>query len=282
MPLDRVSIASPDTDGSPYNWGTTASRITYMTGTLGGRRRRRSRAQDQGITPQRFLECAAEDLELVSGGLVAVKGVPQRNVSFAAISGRAHWAAGGPIIGSHSWVFNQKTVDPKRATVVGLPFPQIGAFVFNATAVDVEVDETTGKCKVQRAWSACDVGRAINPQMVEGQIEGAFVQGMGFALFEEMVWNGAQLINPTLMDYKIPTFMEAPSELKAIIVESHDPRGPYGAKSVGEIGINSVAAAIANAVNAALGVRLRRLPLTPPRVLEAILENETKAGAVRS
>jgi CO/xanthine dehydrogenase Mo-binding subunit len=281
VPLDRVSIASPDTDGSPYNWGTTASRITYMTGTsvIGAAAEVERKIKDQAAE---ILECAAEDLELVSDGLVAVKGIPQRNVSFAAVSGRAHWAAGGPIIGSHSWVFNQKTVDPKRATVVGLPFPQIGAFVFNATAVDVEVDETTGKCKVQRAWSACDVGRAINPQMVEGQIEGAFVQGLGFALFEEMVWNGAQLINPTLMDYKIPTFMEAPSELKAIIVESHDPRGPYGAKSVGEIGINSVAAAIANAVNAALGVRLRRLPLTPPRVLEAILENETKAGAVRS
>jgi CO/xanthine dehydrogenase Mo-binding subunit len=248
-----------------------------MTGTsvIGAAAEVERKIKDQAAE---ILECAPEDLELVPGGLVAVKGIPQRNVSFAAVSGRAHWAAGGPIIGSHSWVFNQKTVDPKRATVVGLPFPQIGAFVFNATAVDIEVDETTGKCKVQRAWSACDVGRAINPQMVEGQIEGAFVQGLGFALFEEMVWNGAQLINPTLMDYKIPTFMEAPSELKAIIVESHDPRGPYGAKSVGEIGINSVAAAITNAVNAAIGVRLRQLPLTPPRVLEAILESETKAG----
>ena len=281
VPLERVSIASPDTDGSPYNWGTTASRITYMTGTsvIGAAAEVERKIKDQAAE---ILECAPEDLELVPGGLAAVKGVPQRNVSFAAISGRAHWAAGGPIIGSHSWVFNQKTVDPKRASVVGLPFPQIGAFVFNATAVDVDVDETTGKCKVQRAWSACDVGRAINPQMVEGQIEGAFVQGLGFALFEEMVWNGAQLINPTLMDYKIPTFMEAPSELKAIIVESHDPRGPYGAKSVGEIGINSVAAAITNAVNAAIGVRLRRLPLTPPRVLEAMLDGEAQAGTTRS
>jgi CO/xanthine dehydrogenase Mo-binding subunit len=83
------------------------------------------------------------------------------------------------------------------------------------------------------------------------------------------------------MDYKIPTFMEAPSELRAIIVESHDPRGPYGAKSVGEIGINSVAAAIANAVNAATGTRHRRLPLTPPRVLEAMLESEAKDGTAR-
>jgi CO/xanthine dehydrogenase Mo-binding subunit len=102
---------------------------------------------------------------------------------------------------------------------------------------------------------------------------------LGFALFEEMVWNGAQIANPTLMDYKIPTFMEAPSELHAIIVESNDPRGPYGAKSVGEIGINSVAAAITNAVNASLGVRLRRLPLTPQRVLEAMLESAPRKGA---
>ena len=272
IPLDRVSIASPDTDGSPYNWGTTASRVTYMTGTsvVGAAAEVERKIKDHAAE---ILECAPADLELIPGGLVAVKGIPHRHVSFAAVSGRAHWAAGGPIIGSHSWVFDQKTVDPKRASVVGLPFPQIGAFVFNATVADVEIDETTGKCRVDRAWSACDVGRAINPQMVEGQIEGAFVQGLGFALFEEMVWNGAQIANPTLMDYKIPTFMEAPSELHAIIVESNDPRGPYGAKSVGEIGINGVAAAITNAVNASLGVRLRRLPLTPQRVLEAMLES---------
>jgi CO/xanthine dehydrogenase Mo-binding subunit len=282
IPLDRVSIASPDTDGSPYNWGTTASRVTYMTGTsvVAAAAEVERKIKEHAAE---ILECSPVDLELLPGGMVAVKGIPHRNVSFAAISGRAHWAAGGPIIGTHSWVFDQKTVDPKRATVVGLPFPQIGAFVFNATAAEVEIDETTGKCRVNRAWSACDVGRAINPQMVEGQIEGAFVQGLGFALFEEMVWSGAQIANPTLMDYKIPTFVEAPSELHAIIVESNDPRGPYGAKSVGEMGINSVAAAIANAVNASLGVRLRRLPLTPQRVLEALLGKEEMGagGTVR-
>jgi CO/xanthine dehydrogenase Mo-binding subunit len=270
VPLDRVSIASPDTDGSPYNWGTTASRVTYMTGTSVVRaaaeveRRIKDHAAD-------MLECGPEDLELIPGGKVAVKGISHRHVDFAAVSARAHWAAGGPIIGSHSWVFDQKTVDPKRAVVIGLPFPQIGVFVFNAVIADVEVDETTGKCHVLRAWSACDVGRAINPQLVEGQIEGAFVQGLGFALFEEMVWSGAQIANPTLMDYKIPTFMEAPAELHSIIVESNDPSGPFGAKSVGEVGINGVAAAIANAVNAAMDVRIRRLPLTAERVLETVL-----------
>jgi CO/xanthine dehydrogenase Mo-binding subunit len=136
------------------------------------------------------------------------------------------------------------------------------------------VDTLTGKVRVPRAWSACDVGRAINPGMVTGQIEGAFVQGLGFALTEEMVWDGARLANPTLMDYKIPTFAELPEELRSFIVESHEPTGPFGAKSVGEIGMNAVAAAIANGVANAIGARLSQLPLTPERVLDAWLAAE--------
>ena len=83
-----------------------------------------------------MLECAVDDLELRPGGQVGIKGVPDRAVSFAAISARAHWAAGGPIVGSHTWVFDQKTVDPKRTAVTGLPFPQIGVFSFNAVVVE--------------------------------------------------------------------------------------------------------------------------------------------------
>lgn len=273
LPMDRVAIASPDTDGSPYNWGTTASRVTYVTG--------RSVVAAAAEVEQKLkehagemLECSVDDLELLPGGKVAIKGVAQQSVSFGAISGRAHWAAGGPIIGTHSWVFDQKTFDPKRAVAVGLPFPQIGIFSFNAMVVEVEVDLVTGKVRVPRAWSACDVGRAINPTMATGQIEGAFVQGMGFALTEEMVWDGARLANPSLMDYKIPTFAELPESLQAYLIESDEPSGPFGAKSVGEIGINGVAAAIANGVANALGVRLRQLPLSPERVLNAILGGE--------
>ncbi len=269
VPVANVAIASPDTDGSPYNWGTTASRVTYVTGTsvVGAAAEVEKKLKAQA---GEMLECAVDDLELRPGGVVGVKGVPDMAVSFAAISGRAHWAAGGPIIGSHTWVFDQKTLDPKRAAATGLPFQQIGIFSFNATVAEVEVDMLTGKTRVTRAWSACDVGRAINPTMVSGQIEGAFVQGMGYALTEEMVWDGGRLANPTLMDYKIPTFAELPETLKSIIVETHEPSGPFGAKSVGEIGINAVAAAIANAVTHATGVRMRQLPLTGERVLDAI------------
>jgi CO/xanthine dehydrogenase Mo-binding subunit len=276
VPADRIAIASPDTDGSPYNWGTTASRVTYVAG--------RSVVAAAGEVEKQLkrhasemLECAVDDLELRPGGTVGIKGVPGRELSFAAISGRAHWAAGGPIIGSHSWVFDQKTVDPKRAVATGLPFSQIGIFSFAALVVEVEVDTLSGKVRVPRAWSACDVGRAINPGMVTGQIEGAFVQGLGFALTEEMVWDGARLANPSLMDYKIPTFAELPEELRAYIVESHEPTGPFGAKSVGEIGMNAVAAAIANGVADALGVRMEQLPLTSERVLQAWLASGAAA-----
>jgi len=269
IPLDRVAIASPDTDGSPFNWGTTASRITYCTGrsVVGAAAEVEKQVKRHA---SEIFECAPDDLELQPGGVVALKGVPGKNLPFAAISGRAHWATGGPIIGSHSWVFDQKTVDPKRAVVTGLPFQQIGVYSFNALVVEVEVDTLTGQVRVSRAWSACDVGKAINPQMATGQVEGAFVQGMGFALVEEMVWDGPRLANPTLMDYKIPTFAELPRELHAYLVESGEPSGPFGAKSVGELGINAVAAAIANGITAATGVRLTRLPMTGERVLDAL------------
>ena len=271
VPVERVAIASPDTDGSPYNWGTTASRVTYVTGrsVVGAAAEIETKLKQHA---SEMLECAVGDLELLHGGKVALKGVPEHALSFAAISGRAHWAAGGPLIGTHSWVFDQKTFDPKRAVALGLPFGQIGIFSFNAIVVEVEVDEATGKVRVVAAWSACDIGRAINPVMASGQVEGAFVQGMGYALTEEMVWDGARLANPSLMDYKIPTFAELPETLRAYLIESGEPGGPFGAKSVGELGINGVAAAIANAIADATGVRLRQLPMSGERVLNALLE----------
>ena len=270
VPVDRVAIASPDTDGSPYNWGTTASRITYMTGrsVVAAAAEVEKQLKKHAGT---MMECAVEDLELRVGGSVGIKGVPGGDVSFAQISGYAHWAAGGPIIGSNSWVFDQKTVDPKRAVVLGLPFAHIGIFSFSAQVIEVEVDTLTGKVRVPRAWTACDIGRAINPTMATGQIEGTLVQGMGYALTEEMVWDGARLANPSLMDYKIPTFAEMPDEQHAYLVESNEPTGPFGAKSVGEIGINTVAAAIGNAITDAIGARLRQLPFTSERVLAAVL-----------
>ncbi len=269
VPMDRVAIASPDTDGSPYNWGTTASRVTYMTG--------RSVVAAAGEVEKQIkkyagamMECAPEDIELRQGGSVGIKGVAAASLSFAQVSGYAHWAAGGPIIGTNSWVFDQKTVDPKRAVVLGLPFANIGVFSFVAQVVEVEVDTQSGKVRVPRAWTAADVGRAINPAMVRGQIEGALVQGLGYALTEELVWDGPRLANPSLMDYKIPTMAEVPQSHVIDVIETQEPTGPYGAKSVGELGINAVAAAVANGIVEATGARLTQLPLSAQRVYQAL------------
>jgi CO/xanthine dehydrogenase Mo-binding subunit len=270
VPMERVRLASPDTDGSPYNWGTTASRVTYTTGrAVVGASKEVERQIKQHASE--MLECAIDDLELRAGGKVGIVGVPKKELSFFEVSARAHWARGGPIIGSNSLVFEKPSVDPKRAVAIGLPFPQVGVFSFGALIVDIEIDEVTGKIEVKRAWSAADVGRAINPLSVEGQIEGAFVQGMGLALSEEMVWDGGRLANPSLMDYKVPTSLDSPYDIYPIIVEAPEPDGPFGAKGVGEIGINVVPAAIANAAAAATGHRFRALPLTPERVLGGML-----------
>ena len=271
VPLGQINVTAPDTDGSPYNWGTTASRVTYMVGRAVVQAARevehtlKKHAAD-------MLECAADDLELRPGGRVGVRGVPPLEVSFQSIALRSTWVAGGPIVGHNSQLYDQRTIDPKRTVASGVPFPQIGVFGFAALAVDLDIEEATGKIEVARAWSACDVGRAINPSQVEGQIEGGFVQGLGFTLCEELVWDGARIANPTLMDYKIPTFLDTPPEIHSLIVEDREPDGPFGAKGIGEISICAVAPAIANAVAQTSGARIKDLPLTPERILkEAVL-----------
>jgi CO/xanthine dehydrogenase Mo-binding subunit len=264
IPVDMVSVASPDTDGSPYNWGTTASRVTYTTGraVVGAAKEVLRQAMEHA---SEMLDTPLDDLELREGGRIAIRG-SNTDLPFAAISGRAHWAKGGPIVGHHTLVFEEPTHDPKRSIALGLPFPRIGVFSFGAVAIEVEVDEVTGQTRAVEAWSAIDVGRAINPRLVEVQIEGGLVQGLGFALYEEMVWDGPRLVNPSLMDYKIPTSADTPP-IHSIVVEDPEPSGPFGAKGAGEIGLNPVPAAIANALAQAVGGVSHAIPLTPERVL---------------
>ncbi len=272
--LEQISLATADTDASPYNWGTTASRVTYMVG-------RSVVAAAGSVVQQLFrhasemMECAEEDLELRPGGRIGLKGLPGKELPFAAISARCHWVSGGPIIGKDSFMYDGPRFDPKRAMLSGFPF-HIGTWVFAVQAVEIEIDEETGRIVPLRVWSAHDVGRAINPSAVEGQIEGGVVQGIGYALYEEMVWDSGRLANPSFMDYKIPGTMDAPPEINAIIVEQPDDTGPFGAKGIGEPPIVGIAPAIANAVVHATGAQLRQLPMTPERVLRALREARTE------
>ncbi len=269
LPMDRVSFPVADTDLSPYNWKTAASRTTYMSG-------RSVFAAATDVREQLFqhaaqmMECDISDLELRSGGFVGIKGVPDAKLTFAQIAGLAMNRSGGPITGSDSLVFDGPRLDPKRAIAQGIAFANLGIYTFGFQAVELEVDEATGEVEVLRVWSAHDVGRAINPGLVEGQIEGAVAQGLGLALTEEMIWDDdGRLANPTLMDYKMPGILDIPDHIETIILETPEPSGPYGAKGVGENGLCGIPAAVANAVFNAMGKRVRSLPITPEKILDA-------------
>ena len=274
LPLERVSFANPDSDTAPFNWKTAASRVTYMAGRaiIAASNEVKEKLLQEA---SEMMEAPAVDLEIRPGGFVGLKGVPERMLPFAAIAGHSTAMGGGPITGSHSLTFDGERMDPKHATIHGFIFPNIGAYTFGAQACEVEVDEVTGQTKVLRVWSAHDVGRAINPAQIEGQIEGGFIQGMGYALFEELVWDSGRISNPSLMDYKLPGALDSPPEIYPIILEDPEPSGPFGAKGVGEPPLIGAAAVIANAIANAIGGRVRKLPMTPERVLDAM---EAAAG----
>jgi CO/xanthine dehydrogenase Mo-binding subunit len=274
--IDKVNLVAPDTDASPYNWGTAGSRVTYMAGraVVGAAQDVVTKILDHAA---QMFECAPADLELRAGGRVGLRGIAGKELGFREIALHSLYRVGGPIIGSHSVVFDGASFDPKRTAMKGFPYRTLGIYYFGAQAVEVEVDEATGQVRVVGAWLAHDVGRAINPVAVEGQIQGGFVQGLGYALFEEMVWDGGRLANPNLMDYKIPGSADLACDVAVRIIEDPEPTGPFGAKGVGEGGIVGIAAAVANAVANATGARIRDLPVTPERVLRALMSAFTTA-----
>ena len=266
---DRVNLVAPDSDASPYNWGTGGTRVTYMVGRAVAAAAEAAIEQIYHHASEIF-ECADEDLELREGGRVGIVGIPEKEIGFAEISGRAHYVTGGPIIGTNSLVYDGEAFDPKSALMEHFPFARIGTYVFGAQIVEIEIDDVTGQVEVMNVWSAHDVGRAINPGAVEGQIQGGVAQGLGYALCEELTWEDGQPTNPTMMDYKVPGSLDTPLGIYPIIVESNEPTGPFGAKGVGEPGLVGVAPAVANAIADAVGVRLTKLPMTAEAVLRAL------------
>jgi len=149
----------------------------------------------------------------------------------------------------------------------------VGIFTFGAQIAEVEVDEVTGQVEVLEYWAAHDVGQAINLASVEGQIQGGVVQSIGYALFEEMLWDNGRLINPSMMDYKIPGMADVPYKIHPLLIEMPEDSAPFGAKGVGEICCVGPAPAITNAIKDAVGARVTQIPATPERVLDAMQNN---------
>jgi CO/xanthine dehydrogenase Mo-binding subunit len=145
-----------------------------------------------------------------------------------------------------------------------------------ATGCEISVDEDTGKITMEKLATVGDVGLAINPALAEGQDLGAATMGLGIGLFEELVYEGSQLLNGSILDYRLPRFSDLPKEVELHLVQNQDGVGPYGAKGGGEASLNSMAANIANAVDSAVGVRIRQAPLTPERVWRALRDKKSK------
>ena len=145
--------------------------------------------------------------------------------------------------------------------------------------VTAEVDPETGVVKVLKITAAHDLGRTVNKAMAEGQVEGSVVQGIGYALMENMILDHGRLLNDSFLDYKIPRIADVPP-VESILIETDDPDGPFGAKGVGEPAIVPTAAAIANAVYDACGVRIRKLPILPEDILRGLREQACRSTEV--
>ena len=267
-PVDRINLVTRDSDAVPYDFETAASRVTYMTGNAiveaAGQVREQLFAHARDM-----LECSVEDLELRTGS-VGVVGAQSAEVSFADISARALFGTGGPISGSYDWMYQGAPYSSQTRLRGYLSPEEKGTFAFGAQAVEVEVDEVTGEVVVLQVWSAHDVGKALNPAAVEGQIEGAVVQGLGYALTEALAFEDGALVNGTLMDYKVPGVVDIPYGINSIVIENPEPTGPFGARNVAEHGIIAIVPAVVNAVANATGVHLRKIPLLPELVLDAL------------
>jgi len=241
----EVTVVAADTDLTPVDLGAYSSRVTYMVGLA-----------------------AREACQKLAAKLQAAGGA-----TFAEACQRAEAAEGAPLAATGGYRTQKLGGDYRGGTIGASP-----AYSFTAHVAEVSVDEETGIWKVEKIWAAHDCGKALNPTLVEGQIEGSVYMGAAEAQMEEMVYDEKGLLfGPSLLDYRIPTSLDTP-ELDSFIVESIDPGGPYGAKEAGEGPLHPAIPAIANAIHDACGIRIRELPFYPHRILKLLRERDARGA----
>jgi len=256
LPASAVYVTHDSTDSMPYSGLSAGSKTTYTVGTAALAAARDARNQVFAIAAE-MLEASPNDMELREGK-VLVKGVPEKYVTLQQIAANT-MRFGAPY----------EPVYGRGRSAIRVPSP-----AFAAHLAKVAVDPETGEVRVLDYVAAQDVGRAINPAEVEGQIHGGVVQGIGWALLEGMVYGeDGQLLTSTLMDYALPYSQDAPT-ITTLLVEVPSALGPFGAKGVGEPPVVPVAAAIANAIRDAAGVRMTQIPMTPERVFASLREGK--------
>ncbi len=260
--LDEVKIYHSDSATTPLAGTTTATRALYMTGNAARLAAEAVRGRLIARAAQEF-GVAASAVDLAESRAFVID-APDRSMALKDLIGIC--AAEG---------IHRSELAMFRAPFTGEIDPETGQgrvhpdYVFGAHAIEVAVDTETGEVTVLKSIGAHDVGQAINPAAVAGQIEGGAAQGQGYALSEDMIYQEGRLMTPSFSEYLIPTAMDMP-EVRSIILESRSGLGPFGAKGIGEPALTPVAPAIANAVADAIGTRVFELPITPERVVAAI------------
>jgi carbon-monoxide dehydrogenase large subunit len=277
VPYDWVRVAGPvDTDTSPYEWQTVASRLTWSMGNAVVAAARDARQQILAMVAKAWNE-EIENLDIVDGNVISYKSeesIPLKNIVIYGIPlpNDQGWI-GGPVVGRGNFMPTYVTgLDPET----GQGPRAVVHYTTGAQAVEVEVDLDTGRVKVLRGVAAFDVGKAINPDMVQAQMEGGFVQGVSTALFEGLKLEEGVLQNSSFVDYRIATAADAPAEIQPIIVEVPQDDGPWGARGIGEHALVPTVPAIANAIYDAIGIR----PGAPPFTSEKIFILMQEAGLV--
>jgi CO/xanthine dehydrogenase Mo-binding subunit len=264
VPLADIQVNNSDTQATPLGGTVTATRGLYMSGnaTRGAARDVRADVLEQAAA---MLDVDADALDLRDGAVVTGDG--ERALALPEVVQECH-NDGVPLQGFHT--FRAPTAEPVTEEVLdGKIFPD---FTYSTQAAEVAVDADTGKVTVRKLACAHDVGTAINPARVEGQIEGGAVQGLGYTLMEDYELDDGVPLTRNLADYQLPCSDDMP-ELSPIILESGDGVGPYGAKGIGEPAITATPAAILNAIRDAVGDRVTDLPADPEAVYAAIGEN---------
>jgi 4-hydroxybenzoyl-CoA reductase alpha subunit len=266
-----LAMVTADTDLTPVDLGSYSSRVTFMAGNAA--------LEAAAKVRSRIVQTVADELEvdpddlMMDAGRITVRGDAESGLAWPEAV-RLTIAATGPLMESGSYRAPD-LAGPYQGSGVGIS----PAYSYSACVVQVQCDADTGMVTVERVWLAHDIGKALNPMLVEGQIEGGVYMGLGEALFEEHAFRGGLHRGPSLLDYKIPTVLETPP-VETILVESIDPEGPFGAKEVGQGPLLPVAPAVANAVHDALGIRIDEVPITPFKVVAA-MRDAARGGSGR-
>lgn len=263
---EDVTIGDNDTARSPEAAHAGATRQTYMIGNVVAIAARDARAKLDAVLAREW-NVDAVTIK-AAGGEIWAEGTNHR----IEMSEAVHLSKSRGVVPLGSGSFGTDTTGLAADDGAGRPWQ---AYVFGSQVAEVEVDTVTGEVQVLGIWAAHDVGRAVNPRGVEGQIEGGIVQALGQALMEDYKTENGQTTTPGFAKYILPTSLDVP-KITSVIVEDPDPIGPLGVKGIGEPAMVPTIPAIMNAIYDAIGVRIMSLPATPEKVLDALREKRRR------